>query len=671
MTDFDVKRPSRSIPRRGKKPQVSFIQWKQYVEDGRVQGDGLDGQIMDSWRRCREMHVDPSPRSCWDFLPMSRLEPFTATLDHVGNDVIAETYAAVKGKKLLITIADSNARLAKTYGDVSILREADKLNFGPGANWAETCVGTNAIGTALVTGLAMQVFGQEHFCQSHHTWSCTAAPIFDPHGNIWGCFDISGPADSDHSFCLGQVLHAARELELRLSRFYFRELETQVSSLVSTLFNSVLTGMIAVDKSGGIRSVNSAAEALLGVSGEALRGSRANAYFDMEALRADSAVKERRQPVMLKCRTNPKLLVQAARICSTVGCGEELIITVCEMQRTRCFPGEGQLSAEAPAKRAPSSGFEDILHTSQVMRGAIARAANAAKTPSTVLLVGETGAGKELFARGIHQAGKRAKGPFVAVNCGAFSEELVQSELFGYAPGAFTGALRKGRIGKFEKADKGVLFLDEISEMPLSLQVNLLRALEDRAIVPVGGLEPRPVDVKVVAATNRDLESLVERGEFRSDLYYRINVVGIEIPPLRQRTDDILLLARHRVRKLCEEFDTPNFEISEEVCDILSAYDWPGNVRELFNCMEYALNNVTGSEIGVESLPPYLMKAHTVETEPLDQNSPQSFQLEKVESDAIREALSFHDGNVSRTARALGIGRTTLYAKMQKFHIKA
>jgi transcriptional regulator of acetoin/glycerol metabolism len=667
--DFDLKRSSRPVGRRSKKPRGSFSQWKQYVEKGRVQGDEMDEEILASWRRCREMHVDPSPRSCWDFLPMSLLEPFTSTLDLVGDGAIAETYAAVKGGKLLITIADSNARLGKTYGDVEVLREADKLNFGPGANWAENSVGTNAIGTALATGLPMQVFGEEHFCQSHHTWTCTAAPIFDPHGNLWGCFDISGPAGIDHSLCLGLVLQAARDIELQLSRFYFRELEIQLSSLVSTMFNSVLTGMAAVDKSGRIRSVNSAAEALLGVPAQVLRGSIADAYFDMQALNSDQAAKDRLQPVLLKCRTNPRLLVQAARICSATGSGEEVVLTICEMQRARGVGGP-QLGVQASARESKPKGFETILHNSPVMRRAIEQAVNAAKTPSTVLLVGETGSGKELFARGIHQAGKRAAGPFVAVNCGAFSDELVQSELFGYAPGAFTGAMRKGRIGKFEKAHKGVLFLDEISETPLSLQVNLLRALEDRAIVPVGGLEPRSVDVKVIAATNRDLEAMVAQGEFRRDLYYRINVVGIEIPPLRKRPDDIALLARRRVRNLCEDFGLPLLEMDEEVFDILSAYDWPGNVRELFNCLEYAVNNAAGSKIGVGSLPAYLMKGHVAEEDGREQGGSQSFQLEKREADAIREALNFHGGNVSRTAKALGIGRTTLYAKMQKFHIE-
>jgi transcriptional regulator with PAS, ATPase and Fis domain len=178
------------------------------------------------------------------------------------------------------------------------------------------------------------------------------------------------------------------------------------------------------------------------------------------------------------------------------------------------------------------------------------------------------------------------------------------------------------------------------------------------------------VDVKVIAATNRDLEAMVAQGEFRRDLYYRINVVGIEIPPLRKRPDDIALLARRRVRNLCEDFGLPLLEMDEEVFDILSAYDWPGNVRELFNCLEYAVNNAAGSKIGVGSLPAYLMKGHVAEEDGREQGGSQSFQLEKREADAIREALNFHGGNVSRTAKALGIGRTTLYAKMQKFHIE-
>jgi transcriptional regulator with PAS, ATPase and Fis domain len=260
----------------------------------------------------------------------------------------------------------------------------------------------------------------------------------------------------------------------------------------------------------------------------------------------------------------------------------------------------------------------------------------------------------------------------VAVNCGAFSEELVQSELFGYREGAFTGAVKRGRVGKFQKADKGVLFLDEISEMPLPQQVNLLRALEERAVVPVGGTSPLPVDVKILAATNKNLRDLVDRGLFREDLYYRLNVVTIAIPPLRERGNDVSLLAEYHLRRLCSSFGLDCPEIAPETLDLLVAHEWPGNVRELINCLEYAANNLSGDRLLPEHLPHYLLeRTGGPALGPADARRGEGFLLKQREANAIREALDFHRGNISKTAKALGIGRNTLYAKMDRYHIQA
>lgn len=257
------------------------------------------------------------------------------------------------------------------------------------------------------------------------------------------------------------------------------------------------------------------------------------------------------------------------------------------------------------------------------------------------------------------------------MNCGAFSEELVQSELFGYRGGSFTGAAKKGRVGKFQMADKGVLFLDEVSEMPLSQQVNLLRALEERAIVPVGGTTPQPVDVKIIAATNKDLHELVRQNRFREDLFYRLNVVGIGLPPLRERGNDIVLLADYHLDRLCTEFGIPCEGMTNEVKDVLLSYKWPGNVRELVNCIEYAVNNLSGVWLKEEHLPSHLLEK-TVDLSTGERPSlSRGFQLKKREADAIREALDFHEGNISKTAKALGIGRNTLYAKMERHNIEA
>ncbi|MGE4191934.1 MAG: sigma-54-dependent Fis family transcriptional regulator [Pseudodesulfovibrio sp.] len=643
--------------------QVDYASWKDFVDGKRAALD-IDQALMDSWSRCRSQAVDPAPRRCWDFMPMDQMAGFTTTLERICGEVESTAFEIIKDKGLLITITNAEGRVARTLGDRDVLRMADSLNFGPGANWAESCVGTNAIGTALATGRPMQVFGEEHYCRSHHAWNCTAAPILDPRGNVWGSFDISGPTESDHSRALDIVLSAARALEQRLSKLYCSELEGQMASLFSSMFNSAVTGVLFLDRGGRITSANNAAERLLVGANKTLRGRKGDEFFELDTYLAQAKDAVGCDPVPLKYRHGGPLFAQALPTFSAGGDWLDTIVTLTEARPT------SPMVSMAPVPNSDRiKGFEHVLYVSSAMRDTIHRAANAARTPSTVLLSGESGTGKELFARGIHQAGPRAAYPFVAVNCGAFTEELVQSELFGYREGAFTGAAKRGRIGKFQKADKGVLFLDEISEMPLSQQVNLLRALEERAIVPVGGSTPLPVDVKIVAATNKDLAELVRQGKFREDLYYRLNVVGISIPPLRERASDVNLLAEYHLRQLCTRFGIPVPQIGPDAASVLSAHDWPGNVRELVNCLEYAANNLSDGWLRAENLPPYLLE-RTAGAKPAKETADRGFLLQDREAETIREALRFHGGNISQTAKALGIGRNTLYVKLERYGIE-
>jgi sigma-54 dependent transcriptional regulator, acetoin dehydrogenase operon transcriptional activator AcoR len=665
-------------PRMATGPRVDYAQWKAFMEGGKLLGQKPDELLLESWRRCREWSVDHTPRSCWDFTPMNQIEPFASSFRELCSDIETKIYTAIKGQGLLITVTDAKGRVARTCGDLDPLRHADKLNFGPGANWAEASVGTNAIGTALATGKPMQVFGEEHYCRSHHAWSCTAAPIFDPKGELWGCFDISGPTKADHSKSFALVQSATREVEKRLSAVYLSEIEGKFCSLISAMFNSVLTGVLCVNTHGWVTTANSGAESLLGKPGQELRGSRVDAFFDYDVFLArQKHDSPRAEPVVIRCHANPGLIARATPIFSRAGVWSDTVITVSEPQRVRpvCagaqpLHGEG---LDQEGRCGVQRGFEHVLYQSQSMHQVVQKAACAAKTPSTVLLTGESGTGKDLLAQGIHQAGPRAKGPFIAVNCGALAKELVQSELFGYCAGAFTGADKKGRLGKFEQAEKGVLFLDEISEMPLPMQVNLLRVLEERAVVRVGGSRPVPVDVKVIAATNRDMAALVAEGRFRQDLFYRLNVIGIHVPPLRERPADVPLLATHQARRLCAAFGLTFAGIAPEVLEALSLHDWPGNVRELVNCMEYAVNTMKDGVIRLEHLPPNVAGRAPAsgfrEPRTACLGNSDDFRLQNVEAQTIREALHFHAGNVRRTARALGIGRNTLYAKMRKFNI--
>ncbi len=314
--------------------------------------------------------------------------------------------------------------------------------------------------------------------------------------------------------------------------------------------------------------------------------------------------------------------------------------------------------------------MEDIIGISAAINKAKSIARNAARTQSTVLVNGETGTGKELFAQAIHNASDRSAQPFIAINCGAIPENLVESILFGYAEGAFTGAKKSGNIGAFEQANSGTLFLDEISEMPFDLQVRLLRAIQEREITRVGESTPVKIDVRIIASTNRDMKVLVEEGGFRPDLYFRLNVLTVDIPSLRERTDDIVPLFDYFLHKFAKMMSKSGFylEFSPQVLDVLKKYEWPGNVRELQNCAEYAINMLeTGDNtIDVRHLPYYILDG---EGAVKDGYSSYEEYMYNREHEFLAKAYKECGGNKSKMAKQLGVNRTTLLRMLKKHEL--
>jgi len=310
--------------------------------------------------------------------------------------------------------------------------------------------------------------------------------------------------------------------------------------------------------------------------------------------------------------------------------------------------------------------FNAIVGGSEKIREVIALAGRVAPSDATVLVTGESGTGKELLARGIHYSSSRAEGPFIAVNCAAIPENLIESELFGHVKGAFTGAVRD-REGKFELADGGTLFLDEIGDLRVDLQAKILRALQERTIDRVGGVEQVDLDVRVIAATNKDLEREVREGNFREDLYYRLSVVVLQMPPLRERKDDIPLLADHFLKKFNAG---PSVRLAPDALALLIAYGWPGNVRELENVMERASVLKRGDTITREDLPEKLSRKAMGVSEVLLNLPEEGLSLEELEKDLIVKALEKHKGNQTRAAEYLRITRPTLIYRMEKYGLK-
>lgn len=305
--------------------------------------------------------------------------------------------------------------------------------------------------------------------------------------------------------------------------------------------------------------------------------------------------------------------------------------------------------------------FQDIIGDSDIFMTSLHLAQRSAQVDAPVLIEGESGTGKEVFAHAIHNNSPRKNGPFIAVNCGAIQPSLMQSELFGYEEGSFTGAVKGGKAGKFELADEGTLFLDEIGEMPLDMQVNLLRVLQDKSVTRVGGSKSKEFNVRIIAATNADILDAVTKGIFRKDLYYRLNVINIKLPPLRERKEDIPLLANYFAQTIAHRMGMERVTITNETISILQQYQWPGNVRELSNVIENSLIFTTNNMITPDLLPKTIIKAC--------ENTNEEPQMEKSERDIIIETLKLNNGNKSKTARDLGITRNTLYRRMDRLHI--
>ncbi|WP_286884678.1 sigma-54 interaction domain-containing protein [Aneurinibacillus sp. UBA3580] len=312
--------------------------------------------------------------------------------------------------------------------------------------------------------------------------------------------------------------------------------------------------------------------------------------------------------------------------------------------------------------------FDTILGSSEELEKVKRLGQRVAKSDTTILLKGESGTGKELFAHAIHRESYRGAGPLIKVNCAAIPDALLESELFGYKEGAFTGAKKSGKKGKFSLANGGTIFLDEISEMPLMMQVKLLRVLQEKEIEPIGADKPESVDVRIIAATNKDLLSLVEQGKFRHDLYYRLNVVMLDIPSLRERKSDIPLLIEHFLEKLEKETGIPVEGIEREAVDVLLAYSWPGNIRELRNVLERTLYVKNGPVITKQDLPAVIGSEVTVRE---NDNGAGTLKqaVEQAEASAIRRAIRECDGNKLRAAERLGISKSSLYAKIFKYQI--
>ena len=614
--------------------------------------------IKESWERCRAFGVDREHGKGKRVSEPEMDEIFKKNegLMSVAIPLMNKMYQVVKGSGFSVMLTDGNGYVLETIGDEDIMKKAEELNFLKGAIWTEEAVGTNAIGTAIHIDQPLQTIGTQHYCKTQHSWTCSAAPIHDEKGNVIGCIDMSGESGKAHIHTLGMVITAAYSIESQMEII-------RSNTLINATFSSINDGMIILDENMKISRLNEQACEILGYSSQELTKKDMNLITKDRELKSEiSAIDEYYQNLDYAIYTRDgkmiKCMIKAVPVKSS-GKSMGTVIT---------FKPSSQINkiVNKVAGYKAVYRFRDIVTNDRKMKETISYARKIADTDCSVMITGESGTGKELFAQAIHNHSYRAEEPFLAINCALIPGELIESELFGYEKGAFTGADKSGRPGKFEIADGGTVFLDEIGEMPLEMQSKLLRFLDNKKINRIGASYEKTVDVRIIAATNRDLLEEISKNNFRLDLYYRLSVMNIEIIKLDDRKEDIELLAKHFTEKLNEAHDKKK-TLSSRYIDSLKSRSWKGNVRELQNVVFRDYYLCESNELTVSS-DESIIKAG--EPEKQQSSTREIIDIEQVEAENIITVLSSCGWDVQRAAEIFGMSRATLYRKIKKYEIK-
>ncbi len=651
--------------------------WQKFVRGEMRTPHQVTNEIYQSWERCKAKGLSPLKQERHRELGEVELKSSLLKNDdllEVARHFMNNLYKFVKGTGFVVVLTDEEGYILEMYADEDVYKNPLTQNFFIGASWSEIVAGTNAIGTAIVQKQAIQVSGAEHYCQMHHWLTCSAAPIIDMSGELIGIIDISGPISASHVHTLGMVVATAEAIMAQIRIRNKNHLLKVANKKLVNFFNMVSDGILIVGADGGISEMNPAAEQLLQLD------SKSEQINDISKL--------------IRTRVaNESVTFKYDESCSYI---EATVMT--KEGSVECLASSepyyddndhylGSFITLKPVKQVQklvnqfsgytaSLQFSDIIGTSSEIREAIRIANLTAMNNSNVLLTGESGTGKEIFAQSIHNKSSQSGAPFIPLNCGAIPRELIGSELFGYEEGAFTGAKKGGRHGKFELASGGTLFLDEIGDMPLEHQTVLLRVIQEKQMMRIGGDKMIPVNVRLICATNKNLFDEVEKGTFRRDLFYRLNVMSMVIPPLRQRGEDIILLFQYFLKKMCNDRER-HYVVDGDVYKCLRNYDWPGNVRELQNVVERAANLAENGFIRLQHLPVHLQKGihkaagegiGVVET--LDEcRYHHKENLQKSEKERLIALLYKHSGNVSHVALEMGFSRKTVYNKMKLYEL--
>jgi len=606
--------------------------WKKFINEGVLDSNRINERISESWHRCKQANVNPHMNKGQKVLSSNifreQKKKSEIFLD-IALPQIQNMRKTIDELQMMALLIDPDGYVLSLSGNKQTLKRAKHINFIEGVKWTEAAVGTNAIGTALEIEEAIMISGTEHYSVVSHSWSCAAAPIHNDDGKLIGVLDFSCPIEFSHPYMLGMVTSIAHAIE--------RECSIRVHQNELHLIHRFLD---VIDSDEQVVICN---------------------HRDVIV----SASKSVRERVTNWSRMKLEELMHH-------GLETKLEIPVYSNERMigKCMylKENKQMNTYSALTFIKGITFPGVTGTSRAFQHTLEEIKLVSPTDASVYVCGETGVGKEYVARAIHENSPRKDGPFIAVNCGSLPKELMESELFGYAEGAFTGARRQGYKGKFEQANGGTLFLDEIGEVPPEMQVALLRVLQERTITPIGSSKEVPVNIRIITATHKDLLRLVEEGKFRQDLYYRLHVYPLYVPSLIERKEDIPYFIQH----FCERKNW-NVVFPKSIYNQFLQHTWPGNIRELVNVLERIYILSQGREI-CEKQVAFLIQTMTGNQQQLELQVENKTEhtlnfREKIQRDSMIEALEKTNGNVSLAAKLLNVPRSTFYKRMQKYKL--
>ncbi|MBN2260507.1 MAG: sigma 54-interacting transcriptional regulator [Clostridiales bacterium] len=567
-------------------------------------------------------------------------------------------------KNFIIVLTDEEANVLEIVGGEYMMKKfQNENNFVPGARLSKDFVGNTAINMSLSLNKPFQLCGEDHENKEHQDLSCYAAPI-TYEGEVLGTLCITEHNSKFNKNSLGMVIASAKGIENQIYNKRRSDKIVEQSKYQNAIVENIKEGFLTIDNNGSLTYINKKASEMLAFDREEVIGKYIGDLVPfkpiiLEVLETGQGYVDREYILTNKNGQKMHLLKTATPIRDHDGNLTGVIDIFREIEYIKKIVNK-MVGAKA------NFAFDDLVGETEIFKSCIESAKKSARSSSNILIQGESGTGKELFAHSIHNHSSRKDQPFVAINCAAMPRELIESELFGYAKGSFTGGVKGGRPGKFELAHGGTIFLDEIGEMPIDVQAKLLRVLQDKKVVRVGGESVFDVDVRIIAATNKNLYEEAKNNNFRWDIYYRLNVLSIIIPPLKERKQDIPLIVEAIINKINKRHGTKVKNVDKRVMDAFMSHSWDGNVRELENVIERMVNMSSNDKLDFELLPKEFRK---MDAQTTDFNEYKIKSFEESEKEILIEALNFFKGNITEASKNLKLSRNTLYNKIKKYQI--